>query len=116
MRALIAAGANPNPKEDEDGEELLYYIRYKLNEGDGNHHLWEMEHIIEAHAYGETERFFAKLKEQAVKAVALSDDGFWLIDDNLCDCDYAVFIFEDGERMTLSSYRVGYSLQSQQFA
>ncbi len=107
MRALIAAGANPNPKEDEDGEELLYYIRYKLNEGDGNHHLWEMEHIIEAHAYGETERFFAKLKEQAVKAVALSDDGFWLIDDNLCDCDYAVFIFEDGERMTLSSYRVG---------
>ena len=106
MRALINAGANPNPKGDEDGEELLYWIRYKLNEGEGNYHLWQMEHIIEAHAHGETERFLTKLREQEISRIMLSDFGYWLMDDNLCDCDHAVFLFEDGERMALSSYQV----------
>ena len=110
MRALIHAGANPNPKGDEDGEEFIQWIRYKVGEGDGNapeqHHLWQMEHIIEAHAYGETERFFKKLKKQAVHRIMLDDWGLSLIDDNLCDCDHAIFIFEDGERMALSSYQV----------
>lgn len=105
--ALINAGADPNPKADGDGESLLSFIRYKLNEGEGDHHIWEMEHIIDACAYGETERFLTKLKEQSVSRIMLSDLGFWLIDDNLCDCDHAVFVFEDGERMALSSYKVG---------
>lgn len=107
MRALINAGANPDPKGDEDGEELLYWIRYKLNEGEGNYHLWQMEHMIEAHAYGETERFLTKLREQEISRIMLSDFGYWLMDDDLCDCDHAVFLFEDGDRMVLSSYQVG---------
>ncbi len=105
MRALIKAGANPNPKGDGNGEELMYWIRFKLNEGEGNIHLWQMEHIIEAHAYGETERFFKKLKEQAVSGIMVSDWGFWLIDERQCDCDHVIFVFEDGERMALSSYQ-----------
>lgn len=105
VRKLIAAGANPNPISD--GEELLNYIRFELNEGNGSFHLWEMEHIIEAHAYGETKRFIDKLKEQPIRSVLLSRLAFLLIDDTLCDCDHAVFLFEDGERMALSSYQVG---------
>ena len=107
MRALINAGANPNPKDPDCGEELLWWIRDELNEGDGNHHLWQMEHIIEAHAHGKTDQFFTKLNEKAVRKIMLSDYGFWLIDDNLCDCDHAIVVFEDGERMALSSYQVG---------
>lgn len=107
MRALINAGANPNPKGDENREELLYWIRYELNESGGNHHLWQMEHIIEAHAYGETERFLTKLSEQGINRIMLSDWGYRLMDDDLCDCDHAVFVFGDGERMALSSYQVG---------
>lgn len=107
MRALIKAGANPNPKGDENGEELLYWIRFKLNEGEGNVHLWQMEHIIEAHAYGETERFIKKLKEQTVSSIIVSHWGFWLIDERQCDCDHVIIVFEDGERMALSSYQEG---------
>jgi len=107
--ALINAGANPNPKSD--GEELIHYIRFKIGEADGTHperhHLWEMEHIVDAYAYGETERFVKKLAEQSVSRIMISDWGFYLLDDNLCDCDHAIFVFEDGERMSLSSYRVG---------
>ena len=107
MRALINADANPNPKDPDCGEELLWWIRDELNEGDGNHHLWQMEHIIEAHAYGKTEQFFNKLKETAVCQILISNYGFWLLDDNLCWSDCAVFVFDDGERMALSSYQVG---------
>ena len=105
IRALIGTGANPNPKGD--NEELLWWIRYKLNDGDGDHHIWQMEHIIEAHAHGKTDHFFEKLNKMAVSQILLSDYGFWLIDDNLCDCDRAIFVFEDGVRMALSSYQVG---------
>jgi hypothetical protein len=109
IRALIRAGANPNPVGD-SGEDFLHWIRFKVGEWEGTHpenyHLWQIEHIIEAHAYGETERFLQKLKEQAVSRVLPSDVGYWLMDDNLCDCDHAVLIFEDGERMMLSAYQV----------
>ncbi len=108
IRALIKAGADSNPTEG--GEQLLYYIRFKINEGEENYpsryHLWQMEHIIEAHAFGETERFLYKLKEQNVRNIMPSDWGYWLMDDNLCECDHAVVVFEDGERMVLSSYQV----------
>ena len=105
IRALIGAGANPNPKGD--NEELIWWIRFKLNDEDGDHHLWQMEHIIEAHTYGKTEQFFNKLKETAVCQILISNYGFWLLDDNLCWSDRAVFVFDDGERMALSSYQVG---------
>jgi len=107
MRALISSGANPNPKEPYCGQELLYWIRDKLNEGEGDYHIYQMEHIIEAHAYGETERFFEKLRGKAVSRILLSDFAFLLIDDNLCDSDHAIFEFEDSERMVLSSYQIG---------
>ena len=109
IRALIKAGANPNPAEG--GEELIWWIRYKVNEGEGNgperYHLWQMEHIIEAHTLGVTERFFEKIKQQSVQSIMVSDWGFCLIDDNLCNCDHAVFVFDDGVRMALSSYQTG---------
>ena len=108
MRALIRAGANPNPVGDSD-EDFVHWIRFKVGEWEGtypeNFHLWQIEHMIEAHTLGETERFFAKLSEQSIRQVLLSDWGFRLLDDNLCDSDYAVFLFEDGERMMLSSYQ-----------
>lgn len=106
IRALINKGANPNPTPDEGGEDLLHYIRFKLNEGDGDGHIWQMEHIIEAHSLGITDHFFQKLKEQSVSQILLPNWGFDLIDDDLCDCDHAVFVFEDGERIALSSYQV----------
>ena len=109
IRALIRAGANPNPVGD-SGEDFLHWIRFKVGKWEGtypeNYHLWQIEHMIEAHTYGETERFLQKLKEQAVSRVLPSDVGYWLMDDNLCDCDHAVLIFEDGERMMLSAYQV----------
>lgn len=109
IRALIKAGANPNPTEG--GEELIWWIRYKVNEGEGNepqrYHTWQMEHIIEAHALGATERFFEKIKQQSIRCIMVSDWGFWLMDDNLCNCDHAVFVFDDGVRMALSSYQTG---------
>lgn len=109
IRALIKAGANPNPTEG--GEELIWWIRHKLNEGEGNepqrYHTWQMEHMIEAHALGATERFFEKIKQQSIGCIMVSDWGFWLMDDDLCDCDHAIFVFEDGERMALSSYQIG---------
>ena len=108
IRALIKAGATPNPICD--GENLLGYIRFKLDEGEESrptrYHLWNMEHIIEASVCGQTQRFFNKLKEKAVERIMLSKWGFWLIDDDLCDCDHAIFIFEDGEKMSLSSHQV----------
>lgn len=109
IRALIKAGATPNPTEG--GEELIWWIRYKVNEGEGNepqrYHTWQMEHIIEAHALGVTERFFEKIKQQSIRCIMVSDWGFWLMDDNLCNCDHAVFVFDDGVRMALSSYQIG---------
>ena len=109
IRALIKAGANPNPTEG--GEELIWWIRYKVNEGEGSepqrYHTWQMEHIIEAHALGATERFFEKIKQQSIRCIMVSDWGFWLMDDNLCNCDHAVFVFDDGVRMALSSYQTG---------
>ncbi len=109
MRALIHAGANPNPVCD--GEELLYYIRFKLSEGEETYtskiHLWQMEHIIDAHVNRDTPRFSKKLREQGVSRIMIPAGDCWLIDDDLCDCDHAVFVFEDGERMALSSYQVG---------
>lgn len=108
MRALIRAGANPNPVGD-SGEDFVHWIRFRVGEWEGtypeNFHLWQIEHMIEAHTLGETERFFAKLSEQSVRQILLSDWGFRLLDDNLCDSDHAVFLFEDGERMMLSSYQ-----------
>lgn len=109
MRALIRAGANPNPIDD-SGEDFMHWIRFKVGEWDGtcpeNVHVWQIEHMIEAHTYGETERFLQKLKEQAVSRILLSDAGYWLMDDNLCECDHAIVVFEDGERMVLSAYQV----------
>ena len=109
MRALIRAGANPNPVGD-SGEDFLRWIRFKVGEWEGTHpenyHLWQIEHMIEAHAYGETERFLQKLREQAVNRVLPSDVGYWLMDDNWCECDHSIVVFEDGERMMLSAYQV----------
>ena len=109
MRALISAGANPNPKVE--SEELLYYIRHKISESEVIYpekiHLWQMEHIIEAHTYDNMERFVKKMNEQEIDYIMLSNWGFSLIDDNMCDCDHAIVVFKDGERMSLSSYMVG---------
>ena len=109
VRALINSGANPNPKVE--SEELLYYIRYKISENEVTYpekiHLWQMEHIIEAHTYGNMERFVKKLNKQEIDYIMLSNWGFSLIDDNMCDCDHAIVVFKDGERMSLSSYMVG---------
>ena len=108
IRQLIKAGANPNPKYD--GEEYLHHLTFELGEGISDYpqklHIWAIEHIVEAHAYNRTEHFFAKLKEQAIRRIFVSDWGFTFYDDNLCECDYAVFEFEDGEKMLLSSYMV----------
>ena len=109
IRELILSGADPDPVCD--GEELLYYVRYRLNDGIEDYperlHCWGMEHLIEAHAYGETERFFEKLKTYGVKRIMVSDWAFWLIDEDQCECDHAIFEFEDGESMMLSSYQAG---------
>ena len=108
VRALIEAGADPNPVLD--GEELLYYVRYEVNEKEGDKpqwaHWWWMEHIVEAHAYGQTERFFEKVRTVPVDAVLVFQSGLWMIDDDLCESDHAIFVFADGERMALSSYQV----------
>lgn len=108
IRALIKAGANPNPCCG--GEELLPYIRYKIGENEMSEiesvHLWQMEHIIEAHTHGNIKHLFEKLEACELETVLLSEWGFRLFDDNLCDCDHAVLVFKDGEKMTLSSYMV----------
>ena len=109
MRALIRAGANPNPVGD-SGEDFLRWIRFKVGEWEGTHpenyHIWQIEHMIEAHTYGETERFLQKLKEQTISRILLSGWGFRSVDERLCDCDHAIVVFDDGERMMLSAYQV----------
>lgn len=109
VRALIAAGANPNPVED--GEELMYYVRFKVGEREGDGidqwHDYQLEHIVEAHAYGQTERFFEKVRTMSIEGIWVSDWGFWMFDDDACDADHAVFMFEDGERYLLSAYQTG---------
>lgn len=109
MRALIRAGANPNPVGD-SGENFLRWIRFKVGEWEGTHpenyHTWQIEHMIEAHTYGETERFLQKLKGKTMSRILLSHVGYWLMDDNLCECDHSIVVFEDGERMMLSAYLV----------
>ena len=109
IRALIRAGANPNPVGD-SGEDLLRWIRFKVGEWEGTHpenyHIWQIEHMIEAHTYGETERFLQKLKEQTISRILLSGWGFRSVDERLCDCDHAIVVFDDGERMMLSAYQV----------
>ena len=109
IRALIRAGANPNPVGD-SGEDFLRWIRFKVGEWEGTHpenyHIWQIEHMIEAHTYGETERFLQKLKEQTISRILLSGWGFRSVDERLCDCDHAIVVFDDGERMMLSAYQV----------
>ena len=109
VRALIEAGADPNPVVD--GEELMYYVRFKVveREGDGidQWHNTQLEHIVEAHAYGQTERFFEKVSTMPIESIWVSDWGFWLFDEDSCDTDYAVFVFDDGEEFLLSSYQTG---------
>lgn len=109
IRALIRAGANPNPVGD-SGEDFLRWIRFKVGEWDEtypeNIHIWQIEHMIEAHTYGETERFLQKLKEQTISRILLSGWGFRSVDERLCDCDHAIVVFDDGERMMLSAYQV----------
>ena len=109
IRALIRAGANPNPVGD-SGEDFLHWIRFKVGEWEGTHpenyHIWQIEHMIEAHTYGETERFLQKLKEQTISRILLSGWGFRSVDERLCDCDHAIVVFDDGERMMLSAYQV----------
>ena len=108
-RALIEAGADPNPVVE--GEELMYYVRFKVGEreGDGTDqwHNYQLEHIVEAHAYGQTEHFFEKVRTMPIENIWVSDWGFWLFDDDVCDADHAIFVFEDGERYLLSSYQTG---------
>lgn len=110
MRALIRAGANPNPLGDDGGEDFVNWIRFKVGEWDEtypeNIHIWQIEHMIEAHTYGETERFLQKLKEQTISRILLSGWGFRSVDERLCDCDHAIVVFDDGERMMLSAYQV----------
>lgn len=110
IRALIEAGANPNPKGDSE-EELLSWIRYKIGENEGTapekNHLWQMEHIIDAHANGDINSFKNRLNNKAIDYIMLSKWGFYLIDYDLCVCDHAVFVFENGDKMLLSSYMVG---------
>ncbi len=108
-RALIEAGADPNPVLD--GEELLCYVRFKLSEGDGGEisqwHNCQLEHIIEAHAYGKTECFFEKIRTMSIQEIWVSNSGFWMFDDDNCDADHAIFLLENGERFMLSAYQVG---------
>ena len=110
LRALIHVGANPNPVGDDGGEDFLNWIRFKVGEWDGtypeNIHIWQIEHMIEAHTYGETELFWQKLKERTVSRILLSGWGFRPVDERLCDCDHAIVVFDDGERMMLSAYQV----------
>lgn len=109
MRTLISLGADPNPVVDE--EELLYYIRYKIAEASEtypNHfHLLYMEHIIDAITNGKTECFYKILEQQLIKYVMVAKSGFRLVDDNCCDTEYLIFIFENGERYALSGYQIG---------
>ena len=109
VRALIEAGADPNPVLD--GEELMYYVRFKVaeREGDGidQWHNTQLEHIVEAHAYGKTALFFEKLRTTPVREIQVSDWSFWLFDEDSCDTDHAVFVFDDGEEFSLSSYQTG---------
>ena len=109
IRAMIRVGANPNPVGD-SGEDFLHWIRFKVGEWEGTHpenyHLWQIEHMIEAHTYGETEWFLQKLKEQTISRIFLSGWGFRSADERLCDCDHAIVVFDDGERMMLSAYQV----------
>ena len=107
VRALINKGANPNPSWE--GDYLLDDIRYGISEGwavqtDYFHYI-QMEHIIEARLYGNTEVFFERLLENKVKCVMLSRIDLCPIDDNLADADYAIFILDNGERWHLSSYQ-----------
>ncbi len=110
IRALINSGANPNPIGDSQ-ESLLSWIRHKIGENEGTapkrNHYWQMEHIIDAHTYGDMNSFLNKLNEKKIDHIMLSKWGFWLIDDNLCNCDHAIVIFEDGDMMLLSSNMIG---------
>ena len=109
LRALVAAGANPNPT-DEVGEDFLSWLNYKIGEGDihiaEKYFVTQIAHIIEAHTYNQTDIFFEKLKKQKVSYIMLSRWESSLIGYNLCDCSYAVFIFDDGEKILLSSHQV----------
>lgn len=106
--ALIKSGANPNPIVN--GEELINYIRFRINEADESeataYHLWQMEHIVEANSKGDMKKFINKLKEHSISKILLSDWGFSLFDDDLCDCDHLVIVFDDGEKMRLSSCQI----------
>lgn len=106
--ALIRAGANPNPTVD--GESLLNYIRFKISEDEEEwlqaYHLWEMEHMIDSCTNNKMEYFVEKLKSHLIKSIMISDLGYWLMDDNLCDCDHVIFCFDDDEKILLSSSMV----------
>ena len=66
LRALIRAGADPNPVCE--GETFRHYVGYAANNGEGDYpqhwHYWTIEHIVEAYAEAETDRFLHKLKVQ----------------------------------------------------
>lgn len=109
MRALISKGADPNPFVD--NEELISFIRCKIaecSETYPNHvHLLYMEHIIDAFANGKKDSFFKLLEDQPIKYVMVSKTGFLLVDNDVCDAEYLIFIFENGERYCLSGYQTG---------
>lgn len=51
----------------------------------------------------EMKNFKEKLISNHIKEILISQRFFWLMDDNLCDCDHAIFCFEDNEKYLLSS-------------
>lgn len=107
IRELIKAGANPNPICG--GEELFHYLAYEVygggSSGISKAHCCEMLHIVEKHAYAKTDLFWQRIKEQPIKCIMLHRWGFHKIDDDLCEADGAVFVFENGDRMELQYYR-----------
>lgn len=103
LQAMIKNGANPNPVID--GESLLNYLRFKINEDDEDLcHLIQMEHTIDAHANGVTDYFLEKLQKNSVKSIFMSKYDFRYFDKSTILCDHVLVLFDDNEHFIVSSY------------
>ena len=105
LRTMIEKGANPNPIVDND--ELLWHIRYEINNGSSSdaYHLVAMEHIIDERINAITDYFFSKVQHCSIKSIFASKYNLWFVDERQCFCDHIVLVFEDNEKFLLSSYQ-----------
>ena len=105
LRTMIEKGANPNPIVDND--ELLWHIRYEINNGSSSdaYHLVAMEHIIDERINAITDYFFSKVQHCSIKSIFASKYNLWFVDERQCFCDHIILVFEDGEKFLLSSYQ-----------